>query len=74
MASAIMTQHLSNQPPKYPDTRPSRTPAKIESTTAITMAMIAVRVPQITRLNTSNPPTVVPQTCPAPGADWTGKS
>ena len=47
---------------------------KIESTTATMMAMTAVRAPHTVRLNTSKPPTVVPQICSALGGACVGKA
>jgi hypothetical protein len=45
----------------------------MESSTATTMAMTAVRAPHTTRENTSNPAAVVPQMCSAEGAACAGK-
>jgi hypothetical protein len=72
MASAITTSTRSTHPPKYPEMRPSSTPAKIDSSTATMMAMTAVLAPHTVRLNTSNPPTVVPQMCLDEGAACVG--
>ena len=46
----------------------------MESSTATTMAMTAVRAPHTVRLNTSNPPTVVPQICSRDGAACVGNA
>jgi len=69
-ASAMTTSTRSSQPPRYPESSPSSTPTKMESSTATTMTISAVRVPQMTRESTSYPPTVVPSRWSPPGGTW----
>src|SRR5690606_17832924 len=56
------------QPPAYPATTPSRTPAVAETASTVTAMNSDVRPPYSTRLNTSRPAASVPNQCAPSGA------
>ncbi|SHU70993.1 Uncharacterised protein [Mycobacteroides abscessus subsp. abscessus] len=73
-ASITSTNARSSQPPRYPEVRPSTTPAGSETTSEVTMTSSAVRAPNSTRDNTSSPRTEVPNQCCQDGACCRTKS